>query len=218
MSLAAKYITSQLRLSRRAESSTRDHTIFIVPVKWQLFIFAVIICCTACNSSKQNTAGTSPAAVKQQPKVILPQQPVATPAGVSFVYDNENIFTPTEEKSLDSLVRNFEKSNLISIKIATLNDPSVTAASFNQRNKALLDEWSAIHGKSEKCMVISISKELPMISIDYGTFVSRLLSDDEAKAIIEHHFKPSFKEGRYYDGTRNGVTALMNTIRSNIKF
>ena len=205
MNPAAKYMASKLR-----------RTTFIVPAKWQLFALAAIICCVACNSSKQVTSATQ--AAKPEPKVILPQQPIATPADVNFVYDYENIFTPGEEKSLDSLVRIFEKSNLISIKIVTVNDPAVTAANFDQSNKALLDEWSAIHGKSEKCMAISISKELRRIRIDYGSFVSRLISDDEAKAIIENHFKPSFKEDRYYEGTQNGVTALMNTIRSNIKF
>lgn len=206
---AAKYITS-LPIAIRMRSTT-----FTAMVKWHLFVFFVIICCAACSPTKQNTGKP---AVKQEAKVVLPQQPVATPADVNFVYDYEEVFTPGQEKSLDSLVRNFEKSNLISVKITTVNDPGITAENFDQSNKALLDEWSALHGKSDRCMVISISKSLRRIRVDYGPFVSRLLSDDEAKAIIENHFKPSFRQEQYFQGTLNGVNAIMDTIRKNIKF
>ena len=205
---AAKYITS-LPIAIRMRSTT-----FTAMVKWHLFVFFVVICCAACSPTKN----TGKPAVKQEAKVVLPQQPVATPADVNFVYDYEEVFTPGQEKSLDSLVRNFEKSNLISVKITTVNDPGITAESFDQSNKALLDEWSALHGKSDRCMVISISKSLRRIRVDYGPFVSRLLSDDEAKAIIENHFKPSFGQEQYFQGTLNGVNAIMDTIRRNIKF
>jgi uncharacterized membrane protein YgcG len=173
----------------------------------------------SCNSSRKATA---PASTQSKPKaeakVVFPAQHTATPADINYVYDYEDIFTAAEEKKLDSLVRNFEKSNLIPIKIATIKDPSVTAENFDQANKALLDEWAAVHGKSDKCMSISISKNLRHIRIDYGPFVAKLLSDTETGEIIENQFKPSFKEDQYFTGTYNGVTTLMNTIRKNIKF
>ncbi|MCH5716055.1 TPM domain-containing protein [Niabella hibiscisoli] len=102
--------------------------------------------------------------------------------------------------------------------MTTVNDPAVTAENFDQRNKIVLDEWSDIHGKSDRCMSISISRQLRRIRIDYGAFVLRLLSDDEAKAIVENQFKPSFKQDLFYAGTSNGLNELMNTIRKNIKF
>lgn len=187
----------------------------ILPVKWFLSA-GLVICLTACNSSGKVT-GTA-VRPKTEAKVVLPTQQVATPAGINYVYDYENILTPGEEKKLDSLARVFEKSNLIPIKITTVNDAGVTTENFDQSNKILLDEWSAMHGKSDRCMSISISRQLRRIRIDYGAFVLRLLSDDEAKAIVENQFKPSFKQDQFYLGTWNGVNALMDTIRKNIKF
>ncbi|WP_162817803.1 TPM domain-containing protein [Niabella yanshanensis] len=150
--------------------------------------------------------------------MILPTQQVATPADINHVYDYENIFAPGEEKKLDSLARVFEKSNLIPIRITTVNDPGITTDNFDQRNKLLLDEWSGMHGKSDRCMSVSISRQLRRIRIDYGPFVLRLLSDDETKTIVENQFKPSFKQDQFYLGTWNGLNALMDTIRKNIKF
>lgn len=150
--------------------------------------------------------------------MVLPTQPVATPEGINYVYDYENIFTPAEEKKLDSLARVFEKSNLIPIRITTVHDPVVTAENFDQRNSILLNEWSAMHGKSDRCMSISISRQLRRIHIDYDAFVLRLLSDNEVKTIVESQFTPSFKQDQFYQGTWNGLNALMDTIRKNIKF
>lgn len=179
-------------------------------------IFFAALLLVSCSSAKQTNSTI--ASKKNEAKVILPQQQVATPANMSFVYDNEGIFTPAEAKKLDSLVRTFEKSNLISIKLVTINDPAVTKETFDQHNKKILDEWSAAHGNSDKCMAISISKSLRQMRIDFGPFVKRLLSDDEAKSIIENNFKPFFRQEQYYQGTLNGLHALMDTIRKNIKF
>ncbi len=196
-------------------TSLKGSRLGILAGKWYL-LAGLMVGLSACNSAgKVNSAA---AKTKTEAKVILPAQQVATPAGINYVYDYENIFTPGEEKKLDSLARTFEKSNLIPIRITTINDAAVTAENFDQRNKILLDEWSAIHGKSDRCMSVSISKQLRRIRIDYGPFVSRLLSDDEAKTIVEDQFKPSFKQDQFFQGSWNGLNALMNTIRKNIKF
>lgn len=187
----------------------------IARARWYLWA-SLAVFLFSCNSSGRITrAATKP---KTEAKVILPAQQVATPANVNYVYDYENLFTPAEEKKLDSLVRVFEKSNLIPVKITTVSDAAVTPENFDQYNKTLLDEWSAVHGKSDRCMSISISKKLQRIRIDYGAFVLRLLSDDEVKTIVENHFNPMFKQDRFYQGTLNGINALTDTIRRNIKF
>lgn len=187
----------------------------ILSNKWYL-LASLLICLSACNSSGK--VNSTAAKRKTETKVILPTQQVATPAGINYVYDYENIFTPGEEKKLDSLARVFEKSNLIPIRITTVSDPAITAENFDQSNKMVLDEWSGIHGKSDRCMSVSISKQLRRIRIDHGPFVSRLLSDDEAKTIVEDQFKPSFKQEQFFQGSWNGLNALMDTIRKNIKF
>ncbi|GEM_PF-1255521 len=181
-----------------------------------LLLAGLAISTLACNSSGRiDGAANRP---KTEAKVILPAQQVSTPANVGYVYDNEDLFTPSEEKKLDSLSRIFEKSNLIPIKLVTISDPAITVATLAQYNKTLLEEWSAVHGKSDKCMVISISKNLQLTRVDYGPFVSRLLSDNEVRAIVENQFSASFKQNQFYQGSWNGLNALMDTIRRNIKF
>ena len=170
----------------------------------------------SCAPAKPSSSEIS--AKKPQPKIILPQQPVSTPSHIRFISDNEGLFTPREAQKLDSLVRTFEKSNLISIKLVTVTNPAITKENFDQYNKELLEEWGALHGNSSKCIAISISKKLRQISIDTGPFVQQLLSENETQSVIEHHFKPLFRQQQFYQGTVGGLNGLMDTIRKNIKW
>ncbi|GAB3419533.1 TPM domain-containing protein [Niabella aquatica] len=178
-----------------------------------VLLLSFVIALTSCSSTKQTT-GTA----KQHTAIVFPAQHKSTPAGVSFVADDEHIFSDKEAKTLDSLLQVFEKSNLIAIKITTVNNPSMDAANVADNNKELLKSWAAIHNNSNNCMVISISKQLKLVQIDYGTFVSKLLSPAETAGIIEQQFQPSFATNQMYFATWNGVNAIMNTIRGNIKF
>ncbi len=180
-----------------------------------LTIFIATLLFSSCGTAKK--ANTS-AYRKPETKLILPPQPVATPANTSFVYDNERLFSLSEAKKLDSLVRTFEKSNLISIKLVTVSDAAVNKENFDAYNKKMLEEWSLLHGNSDKCMVVGISKNLRQIHIDFGPFVEKLLSRAQAGQIIENHFKPWFRQEQYYQGAASGLNALMDGIRKNIRF
>lgn len=180
-------------------------------------LLALVIGFQSC-SSQPHAHAPAPAAKQQEAKIVFPAQHQATPAGTAYTYDQENIFTPQEIKALDSVLSNFERSNLIPIKVVTVSDASVNAGNFNLHNKEILAAWSELHGNSDKCMAVSISRRLGKVHIDYGPFVQKLLSAAELTSIIETAFNPSFAEKRYYAGTFKGVTALMDTIRKNIRF
>lgn len=182
--------------------------VFFFPI----ILLSCIIGWASCSSSRQTTA-----TAKKSTTVVFPAQHKPTPPGIGYIADDENIFSEKEAKTLDSLLQFFEKSNLIAIKIATISTPSVNAANIADNNKKLLNDWSAIHNNSNNCMVISISKQQKLVQIDYGTFVSKLLSPTETAAIIEEQFQPPFKTNQMYFGTWNGVNTIMNTIRKNIK-
>lgn len=174
---------------------------------------ALLTLTVACSPGVQATQKQSPKSAPSSAKLVMPAQPPKTLASVGFVEDPEQLFSPTERGKIDTLLRNFEKSNLISIKLVTISDPEVTMDNFDQHNGLLLQSWSATHHYSEHCMTISISRSLRRMRIDFGAFVQKLLSNEEASAIIENVFKPSFKQSLYYKGTTDGVIALMDTIR-----
>lgn len=181
-----------------------------------LLISLILTLFVSCSTQKQ-TAKTT-AKNSDNSKVILPSQTIETPTDVNFVYDYENIYTPQEEKKLDTLLRNFEKSNLISIRLTTPTDSVISDTGIDENNIAILHEWEGTHGDSKNCVSILISKKSRRMRIDFGPFVAHRLSSTETQSIIENQFAPYFKEGKYFDGTINGLNAIMDTIRKNIKF
>jgi len=149
--------------------------------------------------------------------IKYPQQQTVTPQNINMSYDFEQLFTAVQNKQIDSLVRVFEKSNLIAIKVITLPADKVSAGPFESNNKNLLKEWAGVHGNTDKAMVISISKALNKAAIDYGPFVGKLLSRQEADQIINSDLLPALQSGSVYDATIKSLNDLMDTIRRNIK-
>ncbi|MCF3110491.1 TPM domain-containing protein [Niabella sp. CC-SYL272] len=172
----------------------------------------------ACNAGKNlNTQVHERDADGRDVKLKYPQQQTETPQNVNMSYDFEQLFTDAQNKKLDSLVRVFEKSNLITIKLVTLPADKVTASSFESNNKNLLKEWAGVHGNTDKALVVSISRGLNKAAIDYGPFVGKLLSRSEADHIINNDFLPALQGGTVYNGVLQGLNDLMDTIRRNIK-
>jgi uncharacterized membrane protein YgcG len=182
------------------------------------FFIAIVFSCSPAKQLNRQVVERNKRPVDEQVKVVYPSKQLETPGNIKLVYDYENIFTTAQGAKLDSLVRLFEKSNLISIKISTLPGSMATVDNFNAKNSSLLKEWDGVHGSGGKCISILISKELNKVSIHCGVFAKKLLSDAEIGSIIETKFNPAFSNGRYFDGTWDGAMALMDTIRKNINF
>lgn len=169
---------------------------------------------TACNPAKQINAGVAQKS-KQEVKVQFPQTHVATPENINFVYDYEELYTQQQEKQLDSLLRVFEQSNLIAIKLTSLNGSSMQTADFNANNALLYKEWDKTHGGSGKVIVVGLSKGQQKIKLDYGPFVAKLLSEAEVAKIIQDN-NSFLQEGNYFTSAWNGLSQLMDIIRKNI--
>ena len=177
-----------------------------------LVVSAVVI--FSCNPSKRINQAVIERK-EQGVKVQYPVQAVETPANINMVYDYENIFTANEEKKLDSLLRNFEKSNLIPIKLVTLNSGNMQNKDFDANNAELYKEWDLVHGKSGKTMVVTISTEQQKSKNDYGPFVAKLISQAEIAKIVEQNF-PAMQRGEFFEGTWNGLNQMMDVIRKNV--
>ncbi|MBZ4189200.1 TPM domain-containing protein [Niabella beijingensis] len=181
-------------------------------------LFLTLGLALACNPGKNlNTQVHNRDAEGRKTNIQYPKQPTPTPDNINMSYDFEQLFTPAQNHQIDSLVRLFEKSNLIAIKVITLPADRVSADQFASNNKSLLEEWAGVHGNTDKAMVVTISKALNKVAVDYGPFVEKLLSKAEADQIISNDFQPALQSGAVFEGTWKGVNDLMDTIRKNIK-
>lgn len=186
----------------------------------KFFIYSVILSIsvasffTACNPAKK----LNQAVVEHKEegvKVQFPTQGIATPDNINMVYDYEDIYTPQEEKKLDSMLRTFEKSNLIPIKLVTLKASNLQTSDFDANNALLYKEWDQVHGKSGKSMVVAISTEMKKSKNDYGPFVAKFISEADIAAIVEKNL-PLMQRGENFNATWEGLNEMMDIIRNNV--
>lgn len=137
------------------------------------------------------------------------------PPARGLINDFLQLFSDNENKTLDSLVSAFERTTTVEIGVATIDSAMVSDNDFEDYTFVMLRMWDV--GKKDKNngILIVISPYLSRIRIQNGYGIENILSDAETKYIIDNSFIPKFKEGKYFEGTRDGIIAIINKLKQN---
>jgi uncharacterized protein len=132
---------------------------------------------------------------------------------LGWTSDFEGIFTQDQIFVLDSIIASFEQETTNEIAIVTIDKSWTTEESFDSLTLTIARNWGV--GKKDKNngILIGISTGLGIIRIQNGYGIETILSDAETKKIIDNIIIPEFKNGNYFEGTKNGLFALMQKIR-----
>src|SRR5690606_33886752 len=109
-----------------------------------------------------------------------------------------------ETKTLDSLVSAFELKTTVEIGVVTLSSTMVNEKDFEDYSLVMMRIWGIGKKGKNNGILIAISPTLRQMRIQNGYGIENILSDAETKNIVDNFFIPKFKEGKYFDGTRNG--------------
>jgi uncharacterized protein len=136
----------------------------------------------------------------------------AFPLSNGSINDFEGLFTNVEERKLDSIITNIERIKEVEIVIVTLDTNMVTKAKFNDFAIHLLDIWHIGKNVKNNGILICLSSGYRQMRISNNFGIERILSDIETQQIIDKYFIPSFQRRKYFKGTLNGLSALVNKI------
>lgn len=133
------------------------------------------------------------------------------------IIDNENIFTSIEIQQLDSIVTHCWDKGIAEIAIVTLDDRHTNKENFdsyvfNNLTSYALGEYGKNNG-----IVIAISKKLRQMRIENGYGIEQVLSNAATKKIIDEQFIPKFKDGKYFEGTLNGLHTIISDVAKVMK-
>lgn len=128
------------------------------------------------------------------------------------IVDNEKIFTEDQIKQLDSIVENCWNKKIAEIAIITIDDRHTDNENFDQYVLKNLTAYSSGEYGKNNGIVIAISKKLRQMRIENGYGIEKILSNEATKKIIEEQFIPKFKEGQYFEGVLNGLSALVRDV------
>lgn len=128
-----------------------------------------------------------------------------------FIYDEENAFTPEQEKRLDTLFRGHELRTTNEIVLVTTDsyqgqpDLFAFAATFGEIIEV---------GKKKKNngVVIAFSKKMREVYIATGVGTEKVMAPARCQTYIDSLMVPLFKENMFFDGIWAGSTAVVNHL------
>ncbi|MBC8052288.1 MAG: TPM domain-containing protein [Sphingobacteriaceae bacterium] len=141
------------------------------------------------------------------------------PAALSFpkssgrVNDFGGIYSPSEEITIDSLIKSFESRSDVEIKVVSLDSTMTTVEGFNSYILRLARYWE-LGKKSGKDngVLIGISPAFQRVRITNGLGLEMVLTDVEIKMILDDSMFPLFRKGEYFNGTKVGLTELTRLL------
>lgn len=128
------------------------------------------------------------------------------------VIDNEHIFSPSEVAQLDSIIENCWEKEIADIAIVTIDDRHTDNENFENYVFQHLTSYALGHSGKNNGIVIAISKKLRQMRIENGRDIEKIFSNDATKKIIDEQFIPRFKEENYFEGTLNGLNAIVTFL------
>ena len=173
----------------------------------QPFVFCVFMCLIACNRNKHMDKSTF--FFQKIDNEIITDSNFEIPKPLGWTNDYADLFTDEEIVYLDSLSANYEKKTSVEIAIVTIPSFLVSEADFEPYTLSILNEWGI--GKAEKNngILIAIAPKYGRLRIQNGFGIKKFLSNEETKKIIDSVFVPHFSEEGYFEGTKQGIEAIV---------
>ncbi len=132
------------------------------------------------------------------------------PEPVGYVNDFAGMISSEDENELESILIQYENqtnNEIVVVTVESLGDKSIEEYSI-----ALAEKWKVGKEDEDNGVIILVAEEEKKIRIEVGYGLEGLLTDAEAKLIIDREMTPSFKEEEFAVGIALGAWAIMDTI------
>ena len=137
------------------------------------------------------------------------------PKPIGWTNDFVQLFSVSETQSLDSLIDKFEKETSVEISVATVDSSTRGPIELEPYTLLMARTWELGKKEKDNGILIVIAKDLRRIKIQNGYGIEKILTNEETKIIIDSTIVPLFKQGRIYEGTREGILAIMSKLKKN---
>ncbi|MEP6584102.1 MAG: TPM domain-containing protein [Ginsengibacter sp.] len=135
------------------------------------------------------------------------------PEPEGFVNDFEHLFTPEQVKTLDSTIIAVHNKTSVQIAIITIDSMMVNKNQLEDFTKETFISWGLQVNGQFNGILIGLSNKYKKLRIENGSGVEQALTDYEVQGIVENAFMSYLKENKYFEGTINGLAAIMNKLK-----
>lgn len=172
-------------------------------MRFGIVLYFVFVLIFSCKSQPEKIANTKPTRVIAADSIPKP---------IGLVNDFEHIFSTLEIAQLDSIIRKHHQKNSNQICIVTLDSTYTNKIDFDTFVFQLHNTWGVGEKVKNNGVVIAVSKQLRKVRINNGYGIELIFTNEQAKIIIEKIMIPQFKNGQFYEGTRNGLLAIIEQL------
>jgi uncharacterized protein len=126
----------------------------------------------------------------------------------SFVNDFAKVLTPQEISALENKLINYFDSTSTEIAIVIIR--SLNGYPIDDYSIQLAQRWGIGGKKNSNGILIFVSLEDRQVFIPVGYGMEGVLTDTQAKRIIENILKPNFRKGEYYSGLDKSIDSIIS--------
>jgi uncharacterized membrane protein YgcG len=138
------------------------------------------------------------------------------PSVNTYVYDNANILSPTDEASLKEIGRLIEEESSAQVVVYTTEDLQEDYP-IEEYTLKLAEKWGIGQRGADNGVLIFISPNTRQSRIEVGTGLEGDLTDIYTLNLQQDHFNPNFRVGNYYTGIQKVMLEIKDRISPQAK-
>lgn len=131
------------------------------------------------------------------------------------VYDYINLLSANEKKSLERKLVRYSDTTSTQIVVAIIS--STEGENINYLAANWGEAWGIGQAKEDNGVLMLLAKDDRKIAIQSGKGVEYLLTDFQAKRIIDRVIIPEFRKGNFYSGLNKGSDYIFRTLQGEFK-
>ncbi len=132
------------------------------------------------------------------------------PKPTGRVNDFASVIDPASEAEIDRQLDLLERNTTSEIAVATVK--SLDDMPVEEYGNRLFKAWGVGQGKQDNGVLVLVAPNERKMRIEVGYGLEGVLPDGLAGQVIRDDFTPSFKNGDYSGGIRNGVSHLAQIV------
>lgn len=177
----------------------------------KFWLWGLVVTVIACFNQPGTKMEAKAQPDQSDPTSLEPFQNDTDSAKRRHLFDYENAFSNYEERNLDSILITFQQQFNLYVAVVAFDSVSAPRDSIEQVTRS----FAMRYGTNITVGIFKLQRKMYIWNDSFAN--SNLLREWETSKIIKEHFIPSFRKGKFYEGTSNGLAAIkVNIERSMI--
>ncbi len=142
------------------------------------------------------------------PRLVFAYDFPGKPTG--FINDYAGVLSDQEKNALETILYNFSDKTGNQISVATIN--TLNGDTIENFSEKLFKDWGVGQRNKDNGALLLVAIKERELRIEVGYGLEAYLTDADSHLIIQNLIIPSFKNGSYFLGIKNGILGMISKI------